>query len=468
MDAALRALGTWSQSIWAKDGSVWGSAHVDGSHRLERRKALGQCRYASSTSRPMATLGSLPCMASCERISLSRMMEAFPLTRSVSPRPGTRKIIPMCGFSRMLVSPSIRALPGRSGTTRCASSRTSTKPGVSPLGETSHWPAALDVASSTKGEAAMKARECSSREEWHLRIVRSLGSPKSARSSCFDFTTSLNMSAPPAGSIACRLDDRGHAAVEVDGGARDERGALRDQEGDEIAELFGLAHAPDGHALAGFLVEGVQVALGAPLPLAALDQPDADRVHEDLVGGVLVGQGLRQVDPGRAGYAGRQSARGRGLGAQVGHVDDAPATALLHVRDTEPAQAHGREELELEIVKPGGVVHGLEGGGGRGAGVVEEDVHPAPLAHDLADELVDLIRLADVHRARQHVLPARLADPFRRALQHVGAPRADGHARPFNGQPLGGRATEPFAAARDDGHLAAESKIEHQGLLEER
>ncbi len=99
--------------------------------------------------------------------------------------------------------------------------------------------------------------------------------------------------------------------------------------------------------------------------------------------------------------------------------------------------------------------------------VVEEDVHPAPLAHDLADELVDLVRLADVHRARQH-LPARLADPFRRAFQHVGTPRADGHARPFGGQPLGGRAPEPFAAARDDGHLAAESEIEHQGLLEER
>src|SRR5712691_5152492 len=467
MDAALRALGTWSQSIWAKDGSFWGSAHVDGSHRLERRKALGQCRYASSTSRPMATLGSLPCMPSRERISLSRMMEAFPLTRSVSPRPGTRKIIPMCGFSRMLVSPSVRLLPGRSGTTRWVSSSTSTKPGASPLGETSHRPAAFDVASSTKGEAAMNARECSSRDEWHLRTARSFGSPNSARSSCFDFTTSLYMSPPPFGSIACRLHDRGHAAVEVDRGAADEGGALGDQEGHEVAELLGFADAADGHALSDVFVEGVEVALRAALPLAALDQPDADGVHEDLVGGVFLGQGFRQVDPGRARDAGRQAAGGRRLGAQVGDVDDAPAATLLHVRDREAAETDRRQQLELEVVHPRVVVDRFKRRGGGGAGVVDEDVHPAPFAHDLADEFLDLVGLGHVDWARQH-LPARLAYALRRALEHVCAPGADGHARPFGGQPLGGRAPEPFAAARDDGHLAAESEIEHQGLLEER
>src|SRR5206468_8117070 len=37
------------------------------------------------------------------------------------------------------------------------------------------------------------------------------------------------------------LDDRGHAAVEVDRGAADEGGALGDQEGDEVAELLGFA-----------------------------------------------------------------------------------------------------------------------------------------------------------------------------------------------------------------------------------
>src|SRR3970040_1436223 len=138
------------------------------------------------------------------------MMDARPLTRSVSPRPGTRKIIPMCGFSRMFVIPSVRLLPGRSGTTRCVGSSTTTNPSASPLGETSHCPAALEVASSTKGEDAMKARECSSSDERHLRTARSLGSPKMARSSCFDVTTSLNMFPPPARSLSHGPEARQH------------------------------------------------------------------------------------------------------------------------------------------------------------------------------------------------------------------------------------------------------------------
>jgi hypothetical protein len=77
----------------------------------------------------------------------------------------TRKIKPTCGFSMTLLKPSMRLLPGRSGTTRWVSSSTSTKPAASPLGETSHWPAAFEVARSRNGEAAINARECSSRDE---------------------------------------------------------------------------------------------------------------------------------------------------------------------------------------------------------------------------------------------------------------------------------------------------------------
>ena len=38
----LCALGIWSQSIWAKDGSLCGSDQVEGAHRLARMKALGR------------------------------------------------------------------------------------------------------------------------------------------------------------------------------------------------------------------------------------------------------------------------------------------------------------------------------------------------------------------------------------------------------------------------------------------
>lgn len=53
-------------------------------------------------------------------------------------------------------------------------SSTSTKSDVAPLGETSHCETALEIASSTNGAVAMKARR-----------------------PYFDVTTSLNMSAPP-------------------------------------------------------------------------------------------------------------------------------------------------------------------------------------------------------------------------------------------------------------------------------
>ncbi|PTL36288.1 hypothetical protein CLG94_04395 [Candidatus Methylomirabilis limnetica] len=35
------------------------------------------------------------------------------LTRNISPRPGTKRIIPTCGFLRTLVIPSMRLLPER-------------------------------------------------------------------------------------------------------------------------------------------------------------------------------------------------------------------------------------------------------------------------------------------------------------------------------------------------------------------
>src|SRR5262245_323308 len=83
----------------------------------------------------------------------------------------------------MLRMPSRRLLPMRSGMARCRSSRTLTKPGSSPLGETSHWPERFDVPSTRNGETAMKARKCSSRRPWSLRTARWPGNPRTSRSS---------------------------------------------------------------------------------------------------------------------------------------------------------------------------------------------------------------------------------------------------------------------------------------------
>src|SRR4029077_9108450 len=105
----------------------------------------------------------------------------------------------------MLVKPSMRLLPGRSGTTRWVSSRTVTKPGASPLGETSQRPAAPAVAISTKGERAMNARVCASSWPRSFCTARSLGAPKIARNSSREVTMSLNMgvvSSMPGSNLA--------------------------------------------------------------------------------------------------------------------------------------------------------------------------------------------------------------------------------------------------------------------------
>src|SRR5688572_17808642 len=96
------------------------------------------------------------------------------------------------------------------------------------------------------------------------------------------------------------LDRERHPAVEVDGGAGDVAGALGGEEGHEVGELAGVGHAADGNSLCQLAVVPLHVAvLGAAGDLGALDQADADRVHEDAVGGVLVGERLRQIDAGR-------------------------------------------------------------------------------------------------------------------------------------------------------------------------
>src|SRR5207237_8549182 len=52
-----------------------------------------------------------------------------------------------------------------------------------------------------------------------------------------------------------------------------------------------------------------------------------------------------------------------------------------------------------------------------------------------------------------------------RALEHLGPARADRHVRALRGQPLGRGSAESFAAPRDDGDFAFQSKIEHRNLL---
>src|SRR5215218_6868675 len=61
---------------------------------------------------------------------------------------------PTCGLVRMLVNPSTRRLPARSGMAIVVSSRIMVNPAGSPLGETSQVPSAAEVAMRQNGDAA--------------------------------------------------------------------------------------------------------------------------------------------------------------------------------------------------------------------------------------------------------------------------------------------------------------------------
>src|SRR5206468_6579966 len=104
----------------------------------------------------------------------------------------------------------------------------------------------------------------------------------------------------------------------------------------------------------------LEIALRAALVLGSLHNTQTDRVDEDLVRRVLVGERLGQIDAGRARDAGRERARQRRLAANRRYVDDAAAAAALHVRDHEPAEPDGAHHLQVEVVLPGGLVDLLE------------------------------------------------------------------------------------------------------------
>jgi len=264
-----------------------------------------------------------------------------------------------------------------------------------------------------------------------------------------------------ASSLPTRLHHRRHPPVEVDGGAGDVTGALGGQEGDEIGELFGLAHPSHRHAPGHVLVVGLHVALGSALPLGALDQAEADGVDEDPIGGVLAGQRLGEIDAGGARDRCGQATRSRRLAADGGHVDDAPTAPPLHVRDDQAAEAHGGHQLQIEVLLPGGVVHLAERGGRRRARVVDEHVHAAEARQHGAHERLHVGQLGDVGRLRQHLGAGGFANRLGGALEHVLPTRADGHARALAREPFPARPPQPLAASGDDRHLAAESELQH-------
>ena len=129
---------------------------------------------------PAASRGRCPLTTMSSKNGASLTSRARPLTRSVSVRPGTRKISPTCGLAaRCAAVGAAVAGPLRHGDA-CVSSRTCTKPAGSPLGETSQVPSAAEVAISRNGDAAIQARSRSCRWSRSLRTAPPDGVPSSS------------------------------------------------------------------------------------------------------------------------------------------------------------------------------------------------------------------------------------------------------------------------------------------------
>ena len=223
-----------------------------------------------------------------------------------------------------------------------------------------------------------------------------------------------------------------------------------------------LAEPAERHAalLRHLAIKRLGIALHPALPLAALRHAEANRIDQDPVGRVLVGERLGQVDARRACHARGERPRRRRLAAHRGHVDDAASAAALHVGDHEAAEADRRHELQLDVRLPRGVVHLGETRGRRGAGIVHEDVHAAPARDGRRDEGLHLVGPRHVAGQREQVGAGRAADRVGGTLEHVLAPRAHRDLRARARETLGGRPPEALAPAGDDRDLAREAQLQ--------
>src|SRR5438034_688524 len=155
-------------------------------------------------------------------------------------------------------------------------------------------------------------------------------------------TADLCFSVGPSSWFGPRASDRRRqATVEVDRGAGDVRRALGAEESDEVRKLVRLTEPLERHAALRrhLAIERLGIARHPALPLAALHDAETDRIDENLVDCVLVGEGLGPVDAGRAGRAPDE------VGGPLEHVLAPRAHRDLRARACEPLGGRSPEAL---------------------------------------------------------------------------------------------------------------------------
>jgi hypothetical protein len=136
-----------------------------------------------------------------------------------------------------------------------------------------------------------------------------------------------------------------------------------------------------------------------------------------------------------------------------GQIDD--PRAVGEVREGFARHPKHSRQVRREDCVPVGVVVIRERGRAAEAGVVDEDVDPAPFRDDRRDHSRNRLRVGHVGSDRNRLAAGGLDFP-RDAATRLLAPRGERHLRAFSREPPGDRLSDSARSARDEGDLPLE------------
>ena len=238
------------------------------------------------------------------------------------------------------------------------------------------------------------------------------------------------------------------AAVDLEGDAGDEPGLLGAQEGDDGAEVGGVADAGRAGALAAVQRQQAVGGVGAR----------QHRVHGHAVAGHLGGERLEEA--GGAGPGGvREDQHPNGLlHGDRRDGDDPSPPPLAHRRHRRLAHGDDRQEVELERRPVGVERRRLEGARRRTAGVRDQDVRVRPQRARRRRRRTRSHPKGWTTSATRPVWP--VARQRRHGVVDPGpVPAADGHPRTLGRQCLRRRQPEAGRSRRDRGRPAPDAQI---------
>jgi hypothetical protein len=187
------------------------------------------------------------------------------------------------------------------------------------------------------------------------------------------------------------------------------------------------------------------------LDAAGVGRSRDDRVHRHARAGRLLGEAAAHREQGGLGHAVVDHLGGDDDRRVAGDVLHAPPAAFGHAGQDEASEAHGRQDVHVEVAAPL-LVADLQGVGGlEDAEVVDEDVHLTQRVHGLPCTLVGGHVGGDGHQVGAGDLALHpvhgLPDPPGRAA-------VDAHPGARPGQAGGDRGADALRGAGDQGGAA--------------